>query len=211
MTTMSGSKRAACSIASATVPGLGDDLKPSRRSSSATRPCRTTSWSSTIRSRRSSRAGGGTALRSGWVLRARGKPHDDTGAPMRRTLDLEGRRPSAGDAIAEVGPVPSGRLGRALCPDRTRRRHPRRAGRLVHRDKPTATTLRAPLCRATLLSASRAIWTSPWAASGVGRGLVERRRRSDRQEISEPRGSPRPSPRRARSEARLPPPARARR
>ena len=38
MTMMSGRKRRAASIDSATVPGLGDDLEAGRRSSSATRP-----------------------------------------------------------------------------------------------------------------------------------------------------------------------------
>src|SRR6478609_1228764 len=58
ITTMSGWKRRACSMASATVPASATTWNPSRRSSNATRPWRTTSWSSTTR------------RRSGWGARS---------------------------------------------------------------------------------------------------------------------------------------------
>ena len=52
MTTMSGRWRRAWSIDSATDPAWATTSKPGRRSSSATRPCRTTSWSSTTSRRK---------------------------------------------------------------------------------------------------------------------------------------------------------------
>ena len=81
MTTMSGSKRRACSIASATLPASATTWNPSRRSSRATRPCRTTSWSSTIRSRSVFGDTGGTRVgHDGLAARGEGQPHDDTRA-----------------------------------------------------------------------------------------------------------------------------------
>ena len=115
MTTMSGSNRRACSMASATVPASATTWKPSRRSSSATRPCRTTSWSSTM-SRRSG-LGGRSVRRWSRVspVVASGSSDDDTGAlPGSLSIDERpGRSPPLGRACwpARSGPLPRRRVG----------------------------------------------------------------------------------------------------
>src|SRR5512141_822648 len=109
ITTMSGWKRRACSMDSAAVPASATTWKPSRRSRRATRPWRTTSWSSTT-SRRS-----GRELRSvtvGCLRPGRGDApqcragrrrhsHDDTRARAVGPLDRE-RAPHAHRSITHV-------------------------------------------------------------------------------------------------------------
>src|SRR6185436_17072244 len=119
MTMMSGSKRRAASIDSATVPASATTWNPGRRSRRATRPWRTTSWSSTT----SSRSWRGGAVPSGPVTRFpsssrrvfRLAPHrhrDDDSRPPPGASKLEATAERS-RTIAHVGnPVVTSRDGR---------------------------------------------------------------------------------------------------
>ena len=101
MTTMSGWNRRACSIDSAALPASATTWNPSRRSRSATRPCRTTSWSSTTSRRRGREVRSVTVIDLRWrqwdarkSRRWSGRySHDDTRAGPIRALDRRTCRP----------------------------------------------------------------------------------------------------------------------
>src|SRR6185436_396862 len=112
MTTRSGWKRLAASMASATVPASATTWNPGRRSSMADRPSRTTSWSSTIRSV-STRAGPvdvsvmrGSSSVFAVGVRRQGDPHGRaSGSALEgdRGPDLHGPRAHVGQALVAQG------------------------------------------------------------------------------------------------------------
>src|SRR6185436_19429081 len=122
MTTMSGRYRRAGSIDSATDPAWATTSTPGRRSSKATRPCRTISWLSATRKRRTVSSGIGR----GW------QRHDDTSAPPLGTVDPH-RRPDRFGAVRHVGEamVSGGDMTGRVEPDAVIRDHEGRTLRLA--------------------------------------------------------------------------------